>query len=1375
MVEAEVSRGLIQDIADLREVAPAVHGSRGAHLGCGDWCDSRRARPSHRERRLRRVVRHAREQVLSELRKVVMAGGSERPVTQVSFPAAAVTTEEDVPAGHGAMTAGTQRLKVLCQHLCRGARTRRQAWVRHGVRKHLVKPEEGKRLGEQISSGVNKSKSDALTFNAGMYAVDSHSASVSARGLYRAWGTVAGLETFFLIDTGSTINAISSAFVSKHQLASKQLSKPLTVTLADGSSKTGTARYLPRARWSLAGGDYYDACDLIITDLATYDVILGMPWLRERSVSLLPDNWVSIGVTEEGIAEPYLFQATGAPAAAGEATLLAISAQVAKEVLEEADAQVLLFFVSTSEPEDAESGGVRIQCADPVERGEVEQLLEEFADIAPHQLPAGLPPIRGHEHAINLTPGATPPYRSPMRIPLLMLQKLREKIQELVRTGRLVPSKSPYGAPVFLVAKGVPKEGCEQEWRMVTDYRALNAITVKDRTMMPNIQELLDQLREAKYFSSLDAHSGYHQIRLQAGDEDKTAITTPFGHYNFTVMPFGLVNAGATYSAMMTDLLREKLYGSVVSYLDDTLVFSKTFREHISTLREVFKVYRDNKIYLKPSKVVLAAAEISFLGWIIGDGMVRPDPSKVKAVSEWPRPASAHDVQSFLGLVNWFHKMLPGFAALAAPLYELTKKKAAWHWENVHESAFLELKRLLCSAPGLRIADPAKAYIVAADASGEAIGAVLLQEHQEVLHPVAFLSRKLSALEHRLPTHDREMLAVITALQRWRPYLYGAVNTTVWTDHNPLTHFATQPKLSMKQVRWLDVFAEFQARMVYRKGAAMSGPDALSRAVHGEDPRRSEQHDVFQAHIASAEQMFALRASMVGAAEGWEQALASAVKGDQFFGPIVNKLSLASAGASKGWPGVRYELIEGLLYLRAKPGATRRLCLPAKGSFRLEMLREAHDSAMAAHRGETATIERMQRDFFFKGMAKFTRQFVSSCGACQRSKAEHSRKRGLLVPLAVTSVPYSELAMDFVGGFPAVAGLDQVLVVVDRCTRAGSFIPCKSNASAVEVARLFFENIVRRFGMPRVVVSDRDTKFTGKFWTELFRLAGSRLDMSTADHPQSDGLTERLNRTLVEMLRALVGHDQGDWVEKLAAVEFAYNSTAHSATGSPPFKLLYGFMPAAPAGIWSNNGGEPDSRVEATARFVRTQKAAWVVASDAVLAGQSKMAAIADKARVDAHFKVGDLVLIDADALMTPVERARPRLKLRALAVGPLAVTALVGPNAVRVKLPAGSRAHDVVNISKLRPFTANSMPGREVEKPPQVIGTDGDLEDVVRDIVAHKGSGQSRLFLTRWEGEEDCDATWQSAGSFIDSDGGVTKQFADYCVRHSFPLPTAV
>ena len=802
---------------------------------------------------------------------------------------------------------------------------------------------------------------------------------------------------------------------------------------------------------------------------------------------------------------------------------------------------------------------------------------------------------------------------------------------------------------------------------------------------------------------------------------------------------------------------------------------SKTFREHISTLREVFKVYRDNKIYLKPSKVVLAAAEISFLGWIIGDGMVRPDPSKVKAVSEWPRPASAHDVQSFLGLVNWFHKMLPGFAALAAPLYELTKKKAAWHWENVHESAFLELKRLLCSAPGLRIADPAKAYIVAADASGEAIGAVLLQEHQEVLHPVAFLSRKLSALEHRLPTHDREMLAVITALQRWRPYLYGAVNTTVWTDHNPLTHFATQPKLSMKQVRWLDVFAEFQARMVYRKGAAMSGPDALSRAVHGEDPRRSEQHDVFQAHIASAEQMFALRASMVGAAEGWEQALASAVKGDQFFGPIVNKLSLASAGASKGWPGVRYELIEGLLYLRAKPGATRRLCLPAKGSFRLEMLREAHDSAMAAHRGETATIERMQRDFFFKGMAKFTRQFVSSCGACQRSKAEHSRKRGLLVPLAVTSVPYSELAMDFVGGFPAVAGLDQVLVVVDRCTRAGSFIPCKSNASAVEVARLFFENIVRRFGMPRVVVSDRDTKFTGKFWTELFRLAGSRLDMSTADHPQSDGLTERLNRTLVEMLRALVGHDQGDWVEKLAAVEFAYNSTAHSATGSPPFKLLYGFMPAAPAGIWSNNGGEPDSRVEATARFVRTQKAAWVVASDAVLAGQSKMAAIADKARVDAHFKVGDLVLIDADALMTPVERARPRLKLRALAVGPLAVTALVGPNAVRVKLPAGSRAHDVVNISKLRPFTANSMPGREVEKPPQVIGTDGDLEDVVRDIVAHKGSGQSRLFLTRWEGEEDCDATWQSAGSFIDSDGGVTKQFADYCVRHSFPLPTAV
>ena len=245
--------------------------------------------------------------------------------------------------------------------------------------------------------------------------------------------------------------------------------------------------------------------------------------------------------------------------------------------------------------------------------------------------------------------------------------------------------------------------------------------------------------------------------------------------------------------------------------------------------------------------------------------------------------------------------------------------------------------------------------------------------------------------------------------------------------------------------------------------------------------------------------------------------------------------------------------------------------------------------------------------------------------------------------------------------------------------------------------------------MPRVVVSDRDTKFTWRFWTGLFRLAGSRLDMSTADHPQSDGLTKRLKRTLIEMLLTLVGHDQGDWVGKLPAIKFAYNSATHSATGSPPFRLLYGFMAAAPAGIWSSNGGEPDSRVDATATFVRTQKAAWVVASDAVLAGQSKMAAIANKAQAEAHFKVGDLVLMDADVLMTPVERARPRLKLRTLAVGPLAVTALVGPNLVRIKLPAGSKAHDVVNISKLRPYTASSILGRGVEKPPQVVGADGD------------------------------------------------------------------
>ena len=417
------------------------------------------------------------------------------------------------------------------------------------------------------------------------YVAGAHTASVPASGLYRVWGSFQGREALFLIDTGATANCVAESFVRRCGLRTVGGNR-ITFTMADGTKRTGKSALVRDADFLLAEGAMSDAADFLVAPIGTYDAILGMPWLKSRDVTLRPDNWVALGPTRGGC----VFQARAAPVGPLD-SLLGISQEEAGSLVLDG-AAVLLFFVADVHegPQQSLPSGVSVMCTDPEERKRVVELISEFADVCPEKLPDGLPPIRGHEHGIDLVPGGSVPYRPPMRLPLAQLQELRRQIGELVRTGRLVPSKSPFGAPVFLVAKGSPAPGGRQEWRMVTDFRGLNEITVKDRTMMPSVQELIDQLREARYFSSFDAHSGYHQIRLRAGDEDKTAISTPFGHFNFTVMPFGLVNAGATYSAMMTDLLRDRLYKDVVNYLDDTLLFSRTFNEHIIGMRRVLEV-----------------------------------------------------------------------------------------------------------------------------------------------------------------------------------------------------------------------------------------------------------------------------------------------------------------------------------------------------------------------------------------------------------------------------------------------------------------------------------------------------------------------------------------------------------------------------------------------------------------------------------------------------------------------------------------------------------------------------------------------------------------------------------------------------------------
>ena len=335
---------------------------------------------------------------------------------------------------------------------------------------------------------------------------------------------------------------------------------------------------------------------------------------------------------------------------------------------------------------------------------------------------------------------------------------MEEQLQDLLEQKFIRPSCSPYGAPILFVPK---KDG---RWRMCIDYRALNKQTVKDRFPLPRIDELLDRLGSARYFTKLDLASGYHQIEVQAEDVPKTAFRTTRGQYEFIVMPFGLCNAPATFQRLMNTVFAEDINSFILVYLDDILIYSRTLEEHWDHLRKALKKLQDAKLYGRLHKCEFLKDRVEYLGFEVSQEGVHASPEKVRAVVEWPRPQAVKDVRSFLGLASFYRRFIRGFSAIARPLTDLTKAKAKWTWGVDEETAFRWLKVALVTAPVLLHPDFSKEFVVTTDASDYAAGAVLQQDHGEGLQPIAFASRKLNPTECRYGAYERELLGIVWAI-----------------------------------------------------------------------------------------------------------------------------------------------------------------------------------------------------------------------------------------------------------------------------------------------------------------------------------------------------------------------------------------------------------------------------------------------------------------------------------------------------------------------------------------------------------------------------------------------------------------------------------
>ena len=770
--------------------------------------------------------------------------------------------------------------------------------------------------------------------------------------------------------------------------------------------------------------------------------------------------------------------------------------------------------------------------------------MDRFQPI--FQPPSGLPPTRSHDHRIPLIEGCKPLSARPYKYGLFQKTEIEKCVKELLDSGFIRPSHSHFFSPVLLVKK---KEGT---WRMCMDYRALNLLTIKDKYPIPLVDELLDELFGAKYFSKLDLRSGYHQIRMHPKDIDKTAFQTHEGHYEFLVMPFGLTNAPASFQGLMNEIFRPYLRKFILVFFDDILIYSASWELH-HHLSLALSLLRDNHLFVKLSKCAFGKTQIEYLGHTVFQEGVAADPSKLKVIAEWPISVYVKALRGFLGLTGYYRKFIPHYGSICSPLTQLTKNDG-FNWSPTATSAFQEFKRAMMSPTVLALPDFSKPFIIESDASGTGIGAVLQQEGR----PIAFTSQSLGPKNRALSTYEREMLAVIHAIKKWQPYLLGN-HFIIRTDHHSLKYFLQNRATSPFQQKWVSKLLGFDYEIQYRKGSDNKAADALSRMFAYSTTILDNHPTSLVNSDSSSVAIISVNPEVLGSElttisypyMSWLDDLRRNVEQDDWI-LAKSQTVLKTTSYSVPLKFLRYHFANG--FLRYK----NRIVLSLTSSWRAKLFEEHHCTPSAGHAGFLKTYKQISRSFYWEGMKNNIKDMVAGCVVCQQNKYESLAPAGLLNPLPIPQRIWTDIFMDFITGLPPCKGKSVIFVVLDRFSKVTHFLSISHPYTAHSVAQIFIDQVFKLHGMPTSIVSDRDPIFISSFWKEFFKLQGSILCLSSGFHPQTNGQTEVLNRCLETYLRCFCSLQPKQWSKWLPWAEWSYNTSYHTATKLTPYEVVYG-------------------------------------------------------------------------------------------------------------------------------------------------------------------------------------------------------------------------
>lgn len=854
---------------------------------------------------------------------------------------------------------------------------------------------------------------------------------------------------------------------------------------------------------------------------------------------------------------------------------------------------------------------------------ELMELLSAFADVfALKEEP--LTVNNFYEQEIRLRDDE-PVVRRNYRTPFVHKDIIKDKVDQMLKDRIVEPSASPYNSPVLLVPKKSNTDS--KDWRLVVDFREINKKVIPDRFPLPRVEDILDQLGCARYFSVVDLYSGFHQIPLKKESRDVTSFSVEQGSYRFTRVPFGLNISPNSFSRMMSIAFAGIPTRESFLYMDDIIVIGRSELDHLKNLSNVFATCRKYNLKLNPAKCKFFQESVTFLGHKCTKDGILPDEGKFAAITNYPVPSSSDEVRRFVAFANYYRKFIKNFAEIALPLNKLTKRKELndFVWTDECQQAFDKLKTSLIKPPILQYPDFSKEFVITCDASDVACGFVLSQDHNGVDLPISFASRSFTKGEKNKPTIEKELLAIYFAIQYYRPYLFGR-KFIVKSDHRPLVHLFTMKDPSSRLTRIRLSLEEYNFEVQYIPGKENVAADALSRidiemlkelrlkAVHvlvttrAQSKRNINDNDhtitkqpnkvMFDPVLPPIHEtlnnfeyrqvpriIFSDCSRQFNCSIIFKGKLIESINlirfknGREIDCPSIFRLidnlckrhEIETVVISKGDCLFNYIGVSSLIksvehVLRnIKIVIIQEIITITDDAEKSKWMQVFHDDPLyGGHSGQSRTIAKIKSYFYWKNMDKDIKTFVKTCHKCQLNKSTPIRKP-LSTMTPTPTEPFDTILMDLIGPFPITeAGNTFALTVQCDLTKYLIVVPIK-NKEALTVARAFFENIFMVYGPVRHVRTDNGREFVNRIFSGLTQIVGTNHVTSAPYHPQSIGPLERNHRVVNSYLKMYINDKSSDWDLFLRFYVFHWNTTPLPLLGSyTPFELVYNRKPNIP-------------------------------------------------------------------------------------------------------------------------------------------------------------------------------------------------------------------